>query len=403
MGKYLARIKIIFTIIQFTIGLMLRDKKSLLILLVMPFILIAVLGASLAGLMNGFTFEKAKIAVVDEDKSLQSFMLVNMSLRNEIFKSAIEIEELTEEEAEKKFDEKNVDGILYIYKGYGNDFIYDEKDKLVLKMNPVKSVQTELMKEALKISTIIGRMIVDGANDGVLDVVNDSKAVWRLVGNFLGNQSLVLEVKPGNDVHKKIDSFQYYSVGMGVMYTLFTMFTGVGFILNERKQHTLNRIKMMAFPTGLFYLGKSLAFMIISLLQLVILFAGSHYAFGVDFGEYLLYLLLVIFSYSLATGGLMILLMGWINSQNTLNVFFSMGVPVIAALGGSMIPVSAFPKFIEPVSVILPNRWAMEGLFAVMLDRPEESFQSVLFLIIFALITALIGIWQMEKRRSKTI
>lgn len=399
MNNFITMIKIIWEITQFTILQLAKDKKSLAILLLMPFILIAILGTSLSGVMSGseFKFEKAKLGIVDEDQTIASRLLVENGFNNNEIKQIIESEEFNRDEAEVKFKDREIDGILFIHDGYEYSFIYGHKDQLVLKMNPLKSVQTDIIKQILTQYHILGKMVVDSVNDG--------RALTNFpnINDFLDDQSIYLEVNTGGSEEKSINSFQYYAVGMGVMYALFTMFTGIGFILDEKKQNTLNRIKMMPFSSSLFYIGKSLAFFIITILQLLILFIGSNLAFGVDFGNYPLAIFGALLSYSLAISGLMILLIGWVKDQNSLNVFFSMGVPILAALGGSMIPVSSFPWFIEPISNLLPNRWAMEAIFDAMLNRPMEALNSMIILLSFALITSLIGIWQMRRREARTI
>ena len=286
----------LWEIIAFTIRLLAKDKKSLAIMLLMPFILIAALGFSLAGLISGeeFTFEKAKIAIIDEDQTLASRLLIETGFGNIEMKKIIESVTLAKEDAEKQFDAREIDGILYIKKGYEEHFIYGKKDELQLKMNPLKTIQTEVIKQMLSQYHILGKMVVDSVNGG------REMSNFPAINTFLANQSIQLEIQSGGTggtEEKQLNSFQYYAIGMGVMYGLFTVLTGVGFILEERKQYTLDRIRMMPFSISIFYLGKSLAVTLISILQLLILFVSTHYVFGVDYGNHPIYLFAVVVLY----------------------------------------------------------------------------------------------------------
>ncbi len=390
-------LKAIWQVMLFTFGQLLRDKKSLIILLLMPFILIAVLGYSLAGVMNdnAYTFEKAKIGIVDEDQSSASNTLINSGFNNKQMKELIAYQTYSKDEAETKFNNRDIDGILFIHKGYGNNFMNGNKDKLLLVMNPTQTIQTDIIKQFLLQYHSLEKIMIDATMN------NPANTDYSSFQQILNHPSFYLKVESENPNDKTINSFQYYAVGMGVMYTLFTMFTGIGYIIIEHRQNTLNRIKILPLPIGVFYVGKSLTFMFISILQLIILFLSSHFAFGVQFGQDIGYLLLAIFLYSFATTGLMILLLNWITSQNSLNIFFGMGVPVIAALGGSMIPIGSLPWFIEPLTKILPNRWAMDGLFQIILERPDNARPAMIFLLSFALITASLGILLMSRRRAR--
>ncbi|WP_339061875.1 ABC transporter permease [Tepidibacillus marianensis] len=385
---------ILWEIITYTLQLLAKDKKSLVILLLMPFILIAALGFSLSGIFteNDFTFEKAKIAIVDQDQTMASRLLLENGFHNIEIMKIIDSKELNKEEAEKQFANRNLDGILYIHKGYENQFINGKKDELLLKMNPVKSIQTDIIKQMLSQYHILGKMVVDSVNGG------REMANFPSMTTFLTSQAMKLEVKSGGTEQKSVNSFQYYAIGMGVMYGLFTVLTGVGFILNEQKQHTLDRIRMMPFSTSIFYIGKSLAFTLIGILQLLILFISTHFVFGVEYGGHPFYLFAVTVLYSLAGSGLMILLISLIKDQNTLSTVFGLGVPVMAALGGSMIPVEQFPWFIEPISKILPNRNAMEAFFHVMLNRPEQAYPSMLYLFGFAIATSFVGVYFISRK-----
>ena len=391
-------LKIIWDHIVFTLKQMAKDTKSLIILLLMPFILIVVLGAALSNTFNGdeYQFEAAKIGIIDLDQTLASRLLIEKGFKNNEIMKLIQIEEYSDQEqAEQRFKAQKLDGVLYIHQGYEYNFIFGIKDEILLKMNPTKSIQTDIVKEVLNQYHVLGKMVVDSVNGG------RSIQNFPSIQSFLSNQSILLEVKAGNEEEKQINSYQYYAIGMGVMYTLFTILTGVGLILGEQKQHTLDRIRMMPFPTSLFYLGKTLAFIIISILQMIILFVSSHFVFGINFGDQPLYIFAIILLYSFATGGLMILLMSFISNPDSLNSLFSIGVPVIAALGGSMVPISLFPWFIEPISNLLPNRHAMEAMFQIILGRPNLAIPSIFYLSFFAIITSLIGIWQMNRRGER--
>jgi len=395
MEKYIA---ILWEIIVYTIQLLARDKKSLVILILMPFLLIAALGFSLNGMFteDNFTFEKAKIAIVDEDQTMASRLLVENGFHNIEILKIIAAKDLKKDQAEEQFANRELDGILYIHKGYEEHFIYGKKDELLLKMNPTKSIQKDIITKMLSQYHILGKMVVDTVNNG-REMTN-----FPSMTTFLTKQAMKLEVRSGGSEEKSINSFQYYAIGMGVMYGLFTVLTGVGFILEERKQHTLDRIRMMPFTTPIFYIGKSLAFMLIGILQLLILFISTHFVFGVEYGNHIFYLLAVIVLYSLAGSGLMILILGLVKDESTVTTLFGLGVPVIAALGGSMVPVEQFPWFIEPISKILPNRKAMEAFFQVMLDRPEQAYSSMFYLFGFSVVASFIGIYLMSRKGMMT-
>lgn len=384
-------IKIIWEIIIFTILQLSKDIKSLAILLLMPFILIAILGISLAGMFNGsdFSFEQVQLGIVDEDKSFTSRIFIDNAFNNVEIEKIVKAEEYTKEEAEKKFDSEEIDGILYLHKGYGDNYAKGIPDEVVLKMNPKKSTQTEVIRMVSDQYHIIGHMVLD------IYYGDDSEIEFPTVNSFLGEQILTMDISSVGENEEYVDAFQYYTIGMGVMYALFTVFTGVGFVIDEVQQNTLKRIRMMPFSTSLFYIGKSLAFMVVIILQMVILFVANHFIFGVNFGGDPLAIFLCIFAYSFALMGLMILLMGWINDQNALNVFYSVGVPVLAALGGSMVPVTMFPAFFETISRFLPNRHALDAFFSIILGRQGDTIDSILFLIIFGIASIVIGImWQ---------
>ena len=99
--------------------LLIRNKKALITLLLMPLILIAILGSAFSNMFSSNEDERLAmfhIAVVDEDSSEHSKRFVEDVLHNEL-SNFITVEELSRSEITQAMDSKRISVALLIPKG----------------------------------------------------------------------------------------------------------------------------------------------------------------------------------------------------------------------------------------------------------------------------------------------
>lgn len=206
-------------------------------------------------------------------------------------------------------------------------------------------------------------------------------------------------------VEEPVNSFQYYTIGMGVMYALFTAATVATRAYVEKEQHVFGRI-MLAGRKPLTYLASKLVSgTVFSFLQLVILFVVSTLIFGtfsdrgVTFWINLMYILGI---YSLGVGSITALLTSlslYANNITSVSLFGSL-VTVFAFLGGSFTPVDQFSESLAQLGNWTPNGATMTVLIQLVQGfNLTEMFSLLSRILVMSLLFILISVIIFPKRR----
>jgi ABC-2 type transport system permease protein len=172
--------------------------------------------------------------------------------------------------------------------------------------------------------------------------------------------------------------------GYALMFALFGISAAAGSLLEEKESGTLKRLLIAPIPPLALLGGKALALFIQSLAQLSLLFVLGVLFFKIDVGASPLALALLIVGTSLAATGLGMILVSFVTSQRQLRPLTTLVTLGFSAIGGSWFPISLEPQWLQNLSKISLNGWAMSGFNGLMLF--EKGFMDVLpdILVLFA-------------------
>lgn len=150
--------------------------------------------------------------------------------------------------------------------------------------------------------------------------------------------------------------------GMGVQFILF-MGLDVGIRLLLLRQSGLwQRLRAAPLSRSVLLGSRALSAALISGFILFVLFAFARVVFGVHIRGSFLGFLLVCAAFSLMTAafGLMIAALG--KTLEATRGYSVMATLIMVMLGGAWVPTFVFPQWLQKVTVIVPTRWAMDGL-----------------------------------------
>ena len=141
-----------------------------------------------------------------------------------------------------------------------------------------------------------------------------------------------------------VNSFQYYTIGMGVFFAFSTGTIIAARSYREKEQHVFARIMLTNTSPNTYLLSKLLSGTILTFLQLGIIFIFSTLIFGTFGGKDVMFwinMMIITFIYSLLIGSITSLLTSLsLRSNSASNVgFFSSFTAALAFLGGSFTPV----------------------------------------------------------------
>ena len=282
-----------------------RDRTELAVLLAMPFILIAILGFALSGLLSGNSeVLSMEVAIVQEDDEQQGLVrfaeeleksglpadaqngimaaaeetspssMLQGILTNESLSSLVAAEEMDAAAAKRALEEEEVVAILTI----PEDFTFNALQKMILGAGGGSELQLLISDHAATQSEVFHDILEEfvwslNFESAIAKAANGDGTVPEETQPQLGGVESVSAVEP-------ISSFQYYTIGMAVMFALFVASTISGMAYVEKQQFVFNRILLSNHHPFVYLGGKAISAALVTFLQFCILFFFSSLIFG---------------------------------------------------------------------------------------------------------------------------
>ncbi|RKQ89028.1 ABC transporter permease [Brockia lithotrophica] len=339
----------LFALTGSRILLALRDPLAFLLYLLFPSLLVGILGLAFQGTWEAPTLTSFPISVLDETTAPKAEALAR----------ALQ-EALRAAEPSAPWS---------LAEGKGKD---------------LSTALTLLRKEEL------GAVLVlrDGGNSLVVDAYLDERQPTQaaVVLSFLdafqtlssssaapqsaGALPIPLEVKETSLI--PVGPFAYYTLAMGVMFSVFVAFGGAGRIVEDRNTSIFARISTYPVSKSSILAGYLLGNAFVIWLSLLLLLVVAELAFGVRWHG--LGLLLVLAGmYALAWSGISLLLATIANDAAVLRMLGGFVGMAVGSISGSMYPLYLFPPSIAAAAHLLPNTWALEAMLNVAAGLPVAS------------------------------
>ncbi len=183
------------------------------------------------------------------------------------------------------------------------------------------------------------------------------------------------------------------SPGILVQFTIFGLISSSAILVEERKTRTLQRLFTTSMPAGSIVLGHLLANFAVAFGQQLLLVVFGQLFLQVNYLREPAAILLVMIALSLCVSslGLLISVLARNESQSLLASLILMFV--ISALGGAWFPLETSGKAFAAVGHLTPGAWAMDGFQNIIIRG--QGFASVLIpaavLLGYALVFFFIG------------
>ena len=161
------------------------------------------------------------------------------------------------------------------------------------------------------------------------------------------------------------NAYAHSFAGMGVQFLLFAAIDlGVGILL-ERQRGLWKRLRAAPVSRRVLLAGKAASGTLIALITLLVSFAFAMVVFKVRIAGSLPGFLLVSCATAMmvATFGLLIASLG--RTPAATRGVSTLATLLMVMLGGAWVPTFVFPAWLQQVTVVVPARWAVDGLDAM--------------------------------------
>jgi ABC-2 type transport system permease protein len=383
------------------------DRKGFSLMILFPILLTAILGNALSGVMGEQSLPKTTVGVYQNGPDQIGDYLINDVLKGKDLNDIISVKKVDSEKKLKSliWDEK-VDAGIIIPNGWSEDLQNGKLKKAELLTDPGKEMQGSIVESVLQ--TFINRVTTTSSSTKIV-LTNSAPLLspenMKELSVQLGSSLEKIAASPAKYVEnasvgkKLVSGMQYYAAAMAAMFILFNIFNGAKAFINERETETLARL--MSTPTSKhsILVGKFLGNLYFIIVQFGIFFAVTYLLFHVNWGNNISQTIVVALMYSIAVSGLAMFFASILKDSKTADTVGGLGVQIFSLLGGSMIPIMIFPKSLQTIANIAPNKWALTSFIDIMSGTTWDALViplSVLFLI--GMVSITIGTWRLQAK-----
>ncbi|GAB1469812.1 linearmycin resistance permease LnrM [Chloroflexota bacterium] len=367
--------------------LVFRDRAALVLMLLTPFLL--TLGMGLAtGRFSGNSstgISDIPVVIVNLDEGQMGKALLDI-FNSEDLAELVEPSLGTSPEAARQLvEEDKVAAAIIIPAGFTDSIIPQaggnapETVKIEMYANPSRPTSAGIIKAI--VDEYLSR-IEEGAVSGQTSIVQmllsgrispqEAQAAGGEMAQRLQDSpndtalaiTLNTATATGEDV--QFDVLAFLAPGMALLFLMFTVTYGGRSILREKSEGTLPRLLVSPTNTIQILGGKVFGIFLTGVMQMLILIGATSLLFQVHWGDWLGVIVLVLAAVIGATGwGMLITALARTPAQVS-----SVGTAIMlifGILGGSFINLNQMPAFIQTISRITPNAWALDGFTTLAL------------------------------------
>lgn len=381
-----------FTIARKDLQLFFKDKKALLLTFITPIGLITLLVFAFGGNSKERTFDPIPVQICDQDNSKESEKFIADLKKSE----QIKIEEVNFEEGFENVKKGKRLAMLVIEKDFDQK-ISNGKTAVILHYDAAREpefglLQSVLMGEIMNgagrkgiKATVMRRMEEQfGKMDSTTLAFIDNGMMKMFSGDEKKSPSEELvKVKQIKGETESSPALIHAVAGTAVMTLLFAV-AGLGAsLLDEKEKGTLKRLLLTPInPMQIFY-GKMISAIVISVLQLLVMFLFANITFGLEIFEVFPALLIMITATAFTCACFGLLIASVSTTRKQAEGMSTALVLIMSAIGGSMIPSFVMPEFMQNMSMFTVNYWSIQGMYDIFWrDLPMSDWIMNVFILL---------------------
>ncbi|MHB8757305.1 MAG: ABC transporter permease, partial [Bacillota bacterium] len=277
--------------------LILRDRKALMIIVIMPFILTAILGGALGGMFREPTSAIGgafNLMVANQDKGEIGGRVADVFASADLKKLLTPKPVATRDEALAAIDKKEAQVAVIIPADFSARVMNGEPAAIEVYQHPdsplrgsiIQSIATAVTDNLSAVQTATATGVELWVKGGRLRPQDLAAAASALAGQLqsVGAQAGLQQVKyEAVEPRKGVTAFQYYAAAMTVMFSLFaTTSSGAKSFLAEREDGTLPRLLTTPTPRWQIVGGKLVGTFMTAIIEMVTLIVATALVFRVS-------------------------------------------------------------------------------------------------------------------------
>ena len=335
----------------------LRDKRTILILLVMPIVQIILFGFAITT-----EVKNTPMAVLDMSKDAATRQVTERLAASHYFTLVGGVH--NPEDVEKAFQKGEIKLAVIFSENFQDNLTHTGEAGIQIIADATDPNQASTF--ANYATTIINQWRMENADIGVA-------GIQALQGNFQPLQ-IVPEIKMLYNPQMK-GSYNFVPGVMGLVLILIcAMMTSIS-IVREKEIGTMEILLVSPIKPIYIILAKITPYFALSIINLTTILLLSVFVLDVPIAGSLFLLILFSLLFILVGLSLGILVSNMVKTQVAAMLIsaVAMMMPTML-LSGMIFPIESMPKILQWISVIPPNRWYVEGVIKIMIMGVEFKY-----------------------------
>ena len=369
----------------------LRDRRTLLILLFVPAFFLLLFGYAL-----NFDIRNVRLAVQDQDRSVKSRELVSSFVNSGYFSLVGYVD--SPDDMDRLIDEGDARAILSIPPGF-------ERDLSALR--PV-TVQVIIDGDnANTASTVMGYARTLLGEYNALEMQALMRAP-RLREDASARQALqllpVIAIEPRIWYNPQLRSTLFLVPGLIAYISMITAVVSTALsVVREKERGTMEQVRMAPLSPLPYILGKTFPYLVISFMSAILVILAAMLLFELPMhGSWgLLCLSIALFLVGAQAQGLLISTIAQ-SQQVAFQIALLSSLLPTMILSGFIFPISSMPLVVQWITHIVPARYFLVALRAIVLKGADVTafWQQLLALAIFATVATMLASLRLRREWS---
>lgn len=361
--------------------LVFRDKAALTFMLLAPFLLTLGMGfvTGAYGSSGSSGLSQIKIIIVNRDGGQLGQALVDLFQSADLADLVAPALVADPRTAQAQIDAGDAAAAVIVPAGFTDNIIPTNNQapsggvlQIEIYKNPLAPVSAGVIQSIVeefvsRVETgrVGGQVIVTQMLAAGLITPDQISAIASEMGQRQANAvdkapAITLQAAESGQAQEAFNIMGYMAPAMALLFLMFTVSNGGRSILSEQAQGTLPRLLVSPTNSAQVLIGKIFGVYLTGVAQMLILIMTCSLLFGIQWGDPLGMLVLVLAAVFGATGWGMLLT----SLAHTPGQVTSIGTAIMLTfgiLGGSFIQTSIMPGWFQWLSKITPNAWGMTG------------------------------------------
>ena len=360
--------------------LIIHDRRAVILTLIVPIALISLFAFAFGGSGKSNDTNPISIYISDQDSTDISRDVI---AKLDTLKS-LDIKLLPLVNAKEEVKKGSRVAVLALYKGFKDSVESGKSYPMELFYDQSRQIESGLLQQVLfsNLMGIIGMKSIKGNIHKMIDQENPSLNKKELANihekvdeqitkfessdknpdkSFMGMKTTPMFSKSENSNLGLVQAV----AGVAIMMLLFSV-TGMGSgMLTEKEEGTLKKLLYSPVTPLSILFGKMLSTIIVSIIQLTVMFIFTWLAFGLNIFIDIPSLAVMILSTAFACTGFGIFIASIAKTRKQVESYSTLVILIMSAIGGSMVPIFIMPAIMQKIAIVSVNYWSIQGFYDI--------------------------------------